>query len=65
MCLGISNDSVIPIGELLFKLAFGTEAIIPLKIGLPMLWMKKIDTDDNFFGFRVNLDLSKETQERT
>ena len=31
------TTSKTPIGETLFKLALGTEAVIPLDIGLPML----------------------------
>ena len=37
----------IPMGETLFKLMFGIEAIIPLDVGLSMLWIENFDSQQN------------------
>ena len=43
-------------------LAFGMEAIIPLKIGPPILRVEEFDEDSNSFGMRANLNLLEETR---
>ena len=51
-------------GETPFKLAFRTEAIIPLEIGVPTLQVEKFEVDSNFIGLRPNLDLLEEIREQ-
>ncbi|XP_073113545.1 uncharacterized protein [Elaeis guineensis] len=51
-------------GETPFKLAFGTETVIPVEISLPTLCMEEFDVDSNSFGLRANLDMLEETRER-
>lgn len=47
-------------GEIPFNLAFGIEAVIPLELGLPYLWMENFHEDNNSEHSRANLDLLEE-----
>ncbi|KAK3028927.1 hypothetical protein RJ639_039936 [Escallonia herrerae] len=51
-------------GETPFSLAFGTEAIIPLEIGLPSARVITYNPDTNDAGLRGNLDLLDETRDQ-
>ncbi|KAK3012405.1 hypothetical protein RJ639_012054 [Escallonia herrerae] len=51
-------------GETPFSLAFGTEAIIPLEIGLPSARLVTYNPDTNDAGLRGNLDLLDETRDQ-
>ncbi|KAK2999343.1 hypothetical protein RJ639_022750 [Escallonia herrerae] len=51
-------------GETPFSLAFGTEAIIPLEIGLPSARLVTYNPNTNYAGLRGNLDLLDETQDQ-
>ena len=53
----------IPTGETPFRLTFGTEAIIPLDIGLPTLRIENFDSEQNEGQLRANLDLIEEARE--
>ncbi|KAK3022653.1 hypothetical protein RJ639_045419 [Escallonia herrerae] len=51
-------------GKTPFSLAFGTEAIIPLKIGLPSARVITYNPDTNDAGLRGNLDLLDESRDQ-
>ncbi|XP_038977811.1 uncharacterized protein LOC120108299 [Phoenix dactylifera] len=50
-------------GETPFNLAYGTEAVIPLEIGLPSPRVEHHDANSNSSQLRNNLDLVEETRE--
>lgn len=52
-------------GETPFKLAYGTEALIPLKIGITSDRVKNFDEVANEEGIRLNLDLLDEARDKT
>ncbi|KAK3021856.1 hypothetical protein RJ639_047864 [Escallonia herrerae] len=51
-------------GETPFNLAFGTEALIPLKIGLPSVRLITFNPDTNDGGLQGNLDLLGEKRDQ-
>ncbi|KAK3027684.1 hypothetical protein RJ639_041394 [Escallonia herrerae] len=51
-------------GETPFNLAFGTEALIPVEIGLPYLCLLTYDPNMNDEALRCNLDLLDEQRDR-
>ncbi|KAK2999843.1 hypothetical protein RJ639_023861 [Escallonia herrerae] len=53
-----------PTGETPFSLSFGTEALIPIEIGLPSLRLTTYDTVRNEEALRANLDLLDEQREQ-
>ncbi len=53
----------LPTGETPFNLAYGTEAVIPLEIGLPSPRVEHYDPDSNSSRLRNNLDLVEEIRE--
>ncbi|GJZ83954.1 reverse transcriptase domain-containing protein [Tanacetum coccineum] len=50
-------------GDTPFLLTYGTEAVIPAKIGMPMLRTAKVDVVRNDEALEVNLDLLEEKRE--
>ena len=54
----------IPTRETSFKLTFGTEAIIPLDIGLLVLRVESFDPQQNENQLQANLDLLKKAREQ-
>ena len=70
--MGIPNDSLweyrttphIPMEESPFNLAYGTEAMIPLKIGLPSTRVKQYSEPSNFECRRVDLHLLPEVRQQ-
>ncbi|KAK3012296.1 hypothetical protein RJ639_012844 [Escallonia herrerae] len=53
-----------PTGKTPFNLAFGTEALIPVKIGLPSLRLLTYDPNMNDEALRCNLDLLDEQRDQ-
>ncbi|KAK3000809.1 hypothetical protein RJ639_022457 [Escallonia herrerae] len=53
-----------PTGETPFNLAFGTEALIPVEIGLPSLRLLTYDPNMNNEALRCNLDLLDEQRDQ-
>ena len=51
-------------GKTLFALCFGTQAIIPLEIGLPTLKMKVFDLGRNDMMLALDLTLIEERRDR-
>ncbi|KAK2997629.1 hypothetical protein RJ639_025207 [Escallonia herrerae] len=49
-----------PTGETPFSLSFGTEALIPVEVGLPSLRLTAYDSIQNEEALRANLDLLEE-----
>ena len=47
----------VPSGETPFKLTFGTEAVIPVKVGLTNIWVKAYKEQTNHQELNNNLDL--------
>ncbi|XP_077226393.1 uncharacterized protein LOC143859621 [Tasmannia lanceolata] len=52
-------------GESPFNLTFGTEAVIPVDIGVPSPWVSNFSEQFNWDGLRANLDLLKEVREES
>ncbi|GJU27470.1 hypothetical protein Tco_1166091 [Tanacetum coccineum] len=50
-------------GETPFSLTYGTEAVIPAEIGMPMLRTMEVDPTKNDEALEVNLDLIEEKRE--
>ncbi|KAK3015328.1 hypothetical protein RJ639_007271 [Escallonia herrerae] len=53
-----------PTGETPFSLSFGTEALIPVEVGLPSLQLTAYDSIQNEEALRANLDLLEERREQ-
>nr|GEY57129.1 reverse transcriptase domain-containing protein [Tanacetum cinerariifolium] len=51
-------------GDTLFSLTYGTEAVIPTKIGIPTYRTAAVDVVNNDEELRLNLDLLEERRER-
>ena len=51
-------------GETPFNLTFGTEAVIPIEIGLPTLRTENFEKVVNLEKLRANVDLLEETREQ-
>nr|GEX25777.1 hypothetical protein [Tanacetum cinerariifolium] len=52
-------------GETPFSLTYGTEAVIPVEIGMPTLRTAKVDMIKNDEALEINLDLLEEKREQT
>lgn len=50
-------------GETPFKLAYGSESLVPLEIGIPSVRVESFDPLYNEDGLRANLDLADEIRE--
>ncbi|XP_038973062.1 uncharacterized protein LOC103706605 [Phoenix dactylifera] len=55
----------VPTGETPFNLTYGTEAVIPLEIGLPSPRVEHFDAGSSSSQLRNNLDLIEETRKAT
>ena len=53
----------VPSGETPFKLTFGTEAVIPVKVGLTNIWVKAYKEQTNHQELNNNLDLISEVRD--
>ena len=53
----------VPTGEMPFRLAFGTEVIIPMEVGLTNLRVKTYEGQKNQQGLNSNLDLIDKVRE--
>ncbi|GJT28639.1 reverse transcriptase domain-containing protein [Tanacetum coccineum] len=51
-------------GDTPFSLTYGTEAVIPVEIGMPTLRTAKVDLVQNDEALEINLDLLKERREQ-
>ncbi|GKB45244.1 reverse transcriptase domain-containing protein [Tanacetum coccineum] len=51
-------------GETPFSLTYGTEAVIPVEIGMPTFRTAKVDMGKNDEALEINLDLLKERREQ-
>ncbi|GJT94149.1 reverse transcriptase domain-containing protein [Tanacetum coccineum] len=51
-------------GDTSFSLTYGTEAVIPAKIGMPILRTMEVDLVQNNEALEINLDLLEERRER-
>nr|GEV94084.1 reverse transcriptase domain-containing protein [Tanacetum cinerariifolium] len=51
-------------GDTLFSLTYGTEAVIPAKIGMPTLRTVEVDMVQNNEALGINLDLLEERREQ-
>ncbi|GJU75350.1 reverse transcriptase domain-containing protein [Tanacetum coccineum] len=51
-------------GETPFSLTYGTEAVIPAEIGMPILWTMEVDPTKNDEALEINLDLIEEKREQ-
>ncbi|KAK2996456.1 hypothetical protein RJ639_026572 [Escallonia herrerae] len=59
-----NTTTLTPTGETPFSLSFGTEALIPVEIGLPSLRLTAYDPVQNEEALRANLDLLDEQREQ-
>ncbi|GJZ91538.1 reverse transcriptase domain-containing protein [Tanacetum coccineum] len=51
-------------GDTLFSLTYGTEAVIPVEIGMPSLRCAKVNQAENDEGLLLNLDILEERREK-
>ncbi|GJW40541.1 hypothetical protein Tco_0066386 [Tanacetum coccineum] len=51
-------------GDTPFLLTYGTEAVIPAEIGIPMFRTAEVDVSENDEALEINLDLLEEKQEQ-
>ena len=51
-------------GETPFNLIFGAEAVIPIELGVPTLWVQLYDEMQNSVHLLLNLDLLEETRDK-
>ena len=51
-----------PTKETPFRLAYGSEAVIPAKVGLASYWVENYDKDENEEAMRLQLDLVDEVR---
>jgi len=54
----------IPTGETLFLVAYGTEAIIPVNISMPTLWVEGVVPGQNDAMLHLMLDHSEERRQQ-
>ncbi|GFS30248.1 hypothetical protein Acr_00g0010980 [Actinidia rufa] len=59
-----STTEMIPIGETLFSMVYGSESVIPMKIGILSFRTLNFDKDNNKTKLRLNFDLLDEKRER-
>nr|GFA90680.1 reverse transcriptase domain-containing protein [Tanacetum cinerariifolium] len=52
-------------GDTLFSLTYGTEAEIPIEIGMPLIRYVKVHQAENDKGLLLNLDIFEERREKT
>lgn len=50
--------------EIPFNLVFGAKVVIPIKIGLPTIWIEHYDESSNPVQLLFNLDLLKEIRDK-
>ncbi|GKC89874.1 hypothetical protein Tco_1150523, partial [Tanacetum coccineum] len=50
-------------GDTPFSLTYGTEAVIPAKIGMPTLRTTEVNLEENKEALEINLDLLEERRE--
>ena len=55
----------VPIGETPFRLTFGTEAVIPVEVGLMNIRIKAYEEQRNHQELNNNLDLIDEVRDET
>ena len=60
--MDLQNDSENPHGETLFKLAYGSEVVIPAEVHMARHRVKKYQAEENEEQFRLNLDLMAEVR---
>ena len=60
--MGIQDDGENPTGETLFKLAYGSEAVIPAEVHMANHWMTMYRDKDNKEQLCLNLDLIDEVR---
>ncbi|GFS40591.1 hypothetical protein Acr_00g0069450 [Actinidia rufa] len=58
------TTSRIPTGETPYSIVFGTESVIPVKIGMPSFRTSNFDKENNEAELRLNLDLLEERREK-
>ena len=51
-----------PTGETSFRLAYGSDAVIPAEIGLTSYWVENYDEDKNEEAMHLQLDLMDEVR---
>ena len=51
-----------PTGETPFQLAYGSNAVIPVEIGLTSCWVENYEEDKNEEAIRLQLDLVDEVR---
>lgn len=61
--LGIPTTARSSTGETPFKLAFGTNAFLPVEVGLESYRTQVFNVETNEFGLRANVDLLEEERE--
>ena len=54
-----------PIGETPFRLTYGTEAVIPVEVGVASIRRKVLHEEDNNDQLRINLDFLDEVRGKT
>ncbi|GKC63453.1 reverse transcriptase domain-containing protein [Tanacetum coccineum] len=52
------------IGDTLFSLTYGTEVVIPVEIGMPLLRCAEVNQAENDEGLLLNLDILEERREK-
>ncbi len=52
-----------PTGEMPFWMTFGTEAVVPVEVGLTTLWTRNYDDEGNEGQLHLNLDRVDEVKE--
>lgn len=62
--MGIQENHKVPMGEMPFKLTFGTKAIIPREVGLISIWFKAYEEQRNRQELHSNLDLIDEVKDK-
>ena len=63
--LGVLRAYRTPIGEMPFKLAFGTEVVIPIEVGLSSLRQAHYDEGSNNDKLRLSLDYLLKVRDET
>ncbi|XP_020271608.1 uncharacterized protein LOC109846774 [Asparagus officinalis] len=63
-CSGEEIHQQFSTGETPFRLTYGAEAVMPIEVGMPTIWLQHFNKDLNSLGLRVSLDLLEETREK-
>ena len=53
-----------PIGETPFRLTYGTEAVIPVEVGVASIKREVLHEEDNDDQLRINLDCLDEVRDK-